>query len=115
MNKLSSTGTLYKLGSGTLLLSASNSTYTGGSVVNAGTLWFTTNAAMGTGLVTVNSGGPLSSGGFSTAHYSAATLPLNPNRSLFQAFTFGLRPQGVATPSIRAGQKGYGCCGATMR
>ncbi len=51
-------GALTKLGTGVMQLTGTN-TYTGGTLVNEGTLAFASTNAMGTGLVTVNTGGAL--------------------------------------------------------
>ena len=52
-------GALTKLGTGTMQLSGTNNTYTGGTFINAGMLAFATTNAMGTGQVTINDGGTL--------------------------------------------------------
>ena len=55
-------GGLTKIGNNTLTLSAAGS-YTGGTVINGGTLKVAANSATGTGAVTVNSGGTLAGTG----------------------------------------------------
>ncbi len=55
-------GGLTKIGNNTLTLSAAG-TYTGGTVINGGTLKVAANSATGTGAVTVNSGGTLAGTG----------------------------------------------------
>ncbi|MEY3481868.1 MAG: hypothetical protein RIQ71_2643, partial [Verrucomicrobiota bacterium] len=57
-NVISGSGSLTKTGPGTLTLSASN-TYTGGTVVNQGTLRAANTGSFGPGSVTVESGGTL--------------------------------------------------------
>ncbi|MBI2512681.1 MAG: autotransporter-associated beta strand repeat-containing protein [Opitutae bacterium] len=54
-NLISGSGTVTQSGSGTLTLSTAN-TYTGGTVLNAGTLGLGTNNAIGTGTLTINGG-----------------------------------------------------------
>ena len=56
-------GGLTKNGNGTMILTAANNTYSGGTTISAGTLRVTgqtgTNSGTGTGIVTVNTGGTL--------------------------------------------------------
>jgi fibronectin-binding autotransporter adhesin len=65
---LSGVGALVKTGAGTLVLSAAASNYSGGTVINGGTLVASnsTGSATGTGNVTVNSTGMLAGTGFIT-------------------------------------------------
>jgi autotransporter-associated beta strand protein len=58
---LSGTGSLTKIGSGTLTLSGTSASYSGASTVNAGAMQVTGN--LGTGTVTVNNGAALSGTG----------------------------------------------------
>ena len=53
---LSGTNSVTKLGTGTLVLSSAN-TYSGGTIINAGTVSITNAGGFGTGAVTVNAGG----------------------------------------------------------
>jgi fibronectin-binding autotransporter adhesin len=58
INELAQPSSLDKIGAGTLILTAAN-TYTGGTTINVGVLEAENNTALGTGAVTVNSGGTL--------------------------------------------------------
>lgn len=64
-------GSFIKKGAGIMVLSGSN-TYSGGTTVNWGTLAAASNHALGTGAVTVNSGGRLALGGLGTNISSVA-------------------------------------------
>lgn len=69
-NITNSTGTgagavrVVKLGTGTLVLSGTSNTYTGGTVINGGTLKAGNSTCFGTGTITLNAGATLDRAGF---------------------------------------------------
>jgi autotransporter-associated beta strand protein len=79
-------GGFNKLGAGTMVLSG-NSTYTGGTTINAGTVRVAGNAALGTGAVTVNSGGTLNTGLAGSNHTLANAVTVNSGGRLMGAGT----------------------------
>ena len=66
--QLTGAGVLTKTGNGTLTLNNSANSYTGGSVVNAGTLRITQVAGAGSSNITLNTGGTLSIGAVKPAN-----------------------------------------------
>ena len=64
-NSITGTGTVTKTGgTGTLVLSGTNNTYTGGTIINNGTLKAGNASCFGTGTITLNAGAVLDRGGF---------------------------------------------------
>jgi autotransporter-associated beta strand protein len=71
-------GSLIKAGDGTLVLSGTN-TYSGGTILNAGTLSITRNANLGTGSLLLNNGATLlTNGSFSFTHGFVLGAPNGP-------------------------------------
>lgn len=62
-----SAGGINKLGLGTMSLLKAN-TYSGGTTINAGTIIINNSSALGTGAITVNSGGTLNLNGFTISN-----------------------------------------------
>ncbi len=94
-NLSSADGGLVKLGTNSLVLASTGSTYSGTTVVNGGTLRVT-GALPPAAEVTVAPGAFLSAGGSATQTVSAASVTLNGNGGL--AFSF--RPDGSANDRL---------------
>jgi autotransporter-associated beta strand protein len=95
--------TLVKSGGNTLTLTSTNSTYSGGTVLNAGALTTTTpNSNLGTGPVTVNGS---ASWAFGTSGYSRA-LTINDGAVLSLSGTSGLNFSGVLSGNGALNQTG---------
>jgi autotransporter-associated beta strand protein len=82
-----------KQGAGTLVLSAAN-TYSGGTVVEQGTLVVRNPAALGSGVVEVRSGAKLVLDGGGSARFEVSSLVLQPG---------GLIDVGTSQLSIQSG------------
>jgi fibronectin-binding autotransporter adhesin len=93
---MTGSGGFTKLGTGTLVLSGANTSYSGAIGVNAGVLDVAnTNRALGTGAVTVNAGGALEGSGASTT--------LNNNLSLAGSGSGGTGGAGAVDAEMNSG------------
>lgn len=91
---LTGAGTLVKTGSGTETFNTTTSTYTGGLVINQGTVISTTSggaAGLGVGTVTVNAGGILQGNAQDSFGYTSGQAPtiININGGIVQENTSG--------------------------
>ncbi len=91
-------GSLVKAGAGTLTLSGTN-TYTGGTVLNAGTLAVGSNAALGTGTLTIANG--------ATLQAAVAGLSLANAITLSGAATIDTQANGIALTGPIGGGGGF--------
>ena len=112
-NLVSGGGTLVKDGTGTVIVTGTN-TYTGGTAINAGRLGIDSGSALGTGGVTVNSGAELALGDVSLANAVTGTGKVIKtsagNTVLTGANTFsgGLQLQGGNLTAASVGSLGTG-------
>ena len=107
-NAISGTGSLSKLGAGTVVLSGTNNTFNGTTTVNAGTLQLSNATGAGTvvgGNVVIN-GGTLLYSGTGSVNQIATNATMTINGGLFE-FT-GNRTQTLASLSMSGGAVNYG-------
>ncbi|MEI6713748.1 MAG: autotransporter-associated beta strand repeat-containing protein, partial [Verrucomicrobiota bacterium] len=109
----SNTAGLMKLGAGSLTLTGSNNTYTGGTTISAGTIIFG-GRSLSTGNVDVSSGGTLISGlqvGLAAEYYSGVTIASGnlANLATWKAHLATLTPSiYTTTPTLNMGTSGAG-------
>ena len=100
-NAIGGTGIIEQGGSGTLVLSASN-TYSGGTLLNNGSLGVGNDAALGTGSITPTNGSLFAAG-------AARTLANNVNlANTFNTFRIGADPAGVNNLTVNGAVTGAG-------